>query len=219
VAEVLLSLKHTIAMAKYLELVRDVDQAVVVVRSRPDQPSCPATCCDCCQAAAALPVGVAEMEHVLDALDALPADVREYVLERAEASVRAFLDCDLDVKAVTDAPLRASDALHGRPEAACPALVGGVCAVYAHRPIICRVWGLPISNGKGVDCCPKTRPTGAPGDGVIPYVEYWRKARTVSASLGQEAKEPMAHLMLRRWQERQTERRSGEPGRTPSGPT
>lgn len=51
------------------------------------------------------------------------------------------------------------DRARSASEDACPLLVGSECAVYAHRPIICRTHGLPIrfiEEGKErIDFCPE----------------------------------------------------------------
>lgn len=199
-----MSVKRRIAMAKYLTLIEDMDAHVARAWKHPDHRGCPATCNDCCHAAAVLPVGVVEMEHVLNGLIALPTDVREFILEKARRSV-ALLDAyGLDVTTIVSDPMgKPSDLLAGKPEAPCPLLIGGVCSVYDHRPLICRVWGAPIFTGKSIECCPKTFASKTiETHEAVPYLDYWRKARTLSASLEKEDKEPMAHLLLRKWKER-----------------
>ena len=196
--------KYQVAMAKYLALLDAVDRDVERARKLPGYVGCPLTCADCCHAASILPVGVAEMEHLLDGFAALPDDVRAYVLDRARRAVALLEAHGVTPEGILSDPLgRASDLLDGRPEAPCPFLVGGVCSVYAHRPLICRVWGTPIFTGKGVDCCPKTfRERTIAIDDAVPYLDYWRKARTLSGSIEKEEKEPMAFLLLRKWAER-----------------
>lgn len=48
---------------------------------------------------------------------------------------------------------------YASPEGECPLLVGDRCALYDHRPIICRTHGLPILTGEtgnqSIDYCPQ----------------------------------------------------------------
>ena len=54
------------------------------------------------------------------------------------------------------------------PAAACAFLQNGLCAIYEHRPIICRTHGLPVAftadddAAKNVDFCPKNFTAVAP---------------------------------------------------------
>jgi hypothetical protein len=57
------------------------------------------------------------------------------------------------------------------PEAPCPLLAGGRCAVYANRPAVCRAHGLPLLvDSRGLSLaphlvlCPLNFPTGRPFD-------------------------------------------------------
>jgi len=57
----------------------------------------------------------------------------------------------------------------------CPLLAGGLCLLYAYRPVICRTHGMPLlMEGGGrqwVDCCPEnftsTRLRELPGDSLL----------------------------------------------------
>lgn len=81
-------------------------------------------------------------------------------------------------EALTSLPEDSARALREKAKAAtangpCPLLHNGECALYAHRPIICRTHGLPIliadGEGQRIDFCPlnfSNVPT-LPGDAVV----------------------------------------------------
>ena len=96
--------------------------------------TCRAGCADCCRRC--FTVTGLEAEVIREGLTALPSARREELAQRArtgDSEVCAALDPD------------------------------GRCAIYAHRPVICRTHGLPIRfttehNGRSlpvVDACPK----------------------------------------------------------------
>lgn len=201
-----MSVKRDIAMAKYLTLVDDLDAGIRAAKKDPAYLGCPADCHDCCHAGSILSVGVVEVEHLLDELERLPTDVQAYVMGKARRIVDILASRGLDAATVVTDPMGvAANALTGRPEAHCPLLVGGVCSVYPNRPLICRAWGVPLSTGVAVNCCPKTY-RNKPSDpaAAFPYDAYWRKARVLSESLGQGDKEPMAFLVLKLWNARRS---------------
>ncbi|MBM3215185.1 hypothetical protein FJZ36_09760 [Candidatus Poribacteria bacterium] len=203
------SVRREIAMSRYLTVIADADAMVAVARKRPGHVGCPPTCHDCCHSGAVLPVGAVEMEHMLNALEAFPPALQAFILGKAQASVARLRAAGLDADAIMQDPTAAADAaLDDRRVSACAFLIGGVCSVYEHRPIICRTWGVPLSTGDSVSCCPKTRLAVDPDPAsALPYPELWRRVRVLSASLDQENKEPMAYAALRRWELR----RAGEP--------
>lgn len=200
-----MSVKRDIAMAKYLTLLDDLDAGVRAVQKDPNYLGCPVNCHDCCHSGSVLPVGLVEGEHLLDAFERLPEDVQVFVLGKARRAVKLLVAHGLDAATVVRDPVGiASSVLEGRPEASCPLLVGGVCSVYPNRPLICRAWGIPLSTGKDVNCCPKTY-RNPPSDPAMafPYDAYWRKARVLSESMGQGEKEPLVFLLLKLWKARQ----------------
>ncbi len=93
--------------------------------------TCRAGCADCCRRR--FTVTGLEAEVIREGLEALPAARREELAHRARAG-------DSEVCAALDAD--------------------GRCAIYAHRPVICRTHGLPIRftterSLPMVDACPK----------------------------------------------------------------
>lgn len=203
-----MSAKREIAMAKYLSLVEELDAEVSRAWTLPEVRRCPPTCYDCCQSASILPVGAVEVERLVDGLEAMPEDVRDFILAKARRSANYLERHGFDAARVMATQDAAAVALEKRPEAPCPFLVAGVCAAYEHRPLICHVWGVPIhTGGEKVDCCPKTSVSKTIRiDSAISYLDYWRKAKVLSGSVEKEDKEPMAFFLLRKWNERLTTR-------------
>jgi len=112
----------------YRELCRRVDQlGDGVVRRFPGEIACRRGCSTCCRHLSLFPV---EALFLREALDALPASVREAL--RVEG------------------PPGSSDR--------CPFLVDDLCLVYDSRPLICRTHGYPLLMRDGdrtyVDFCP-----------------------------------------------------------------
>ena len=90
-------------------------------------------------------------------LETLPVAIRSHIRQKAERSIRKLKAHGYDTENIMpDAGMKAIGVIKGTPEGECPMLIGGVCAVYEHRPVICRVWGYPIHNGNELACCNKT---------------------------------------------------------------
>lgn len=93
----------------------DGDVAAVVARHR-EHVQCRRGCSECCHQS--FTVSELEGELLREGLAAAPASVRERIAARARAYT---------------------------PGAACPALdEDGACALYEHRPRICRKYGIPL---------------------------------------------------------------------------
>ncbi|GIX06468.1 MAG: hypothetical protein KatS3mg115_0871 [Candidatus Poribacteria bacterium] len=217
VQETAQTVRVEIARQKYRQLLVLIDQDVARVRAHPAVRPCPATCRDCCQSGALLPLAPLELEPMLDALERFPAALQRAVLERAAQAAWRLEAAGIAPETAAIDPLgEASALLDDRPEGRCPFLIGGVCSVYPDRPPICRVWGAPLWNGRSVDCCPKTcREKAFAVRDAVDYLDYWQKVRLLSESFGNATKEPMAFLLLRRWKERGHPLPWEEP--TPSG--
>jgi Fe-S-cluster containining protein len=105
-----------------------------------DRIHCRAGCSDCCHQlfqitemeAAAISAGVAKM----------PAETRERLRDRAAAY--------LDRRRALVAGIGEQEAWGQLPPPGarlpCPALDDGACALYEHRPLICRKYGIPLWN-------------------------------------------------------------------------
>ena len=116
-------------LASYRQLVAKVDgHASTVVREHGEELACRPGCSDCCRLQTVFAV---EGVALALALQGLP----EEELSR----------------------LREGEGNHSS-EALCPLLRGGLCPLYAARPLICRTHGLPLlvadGDGRRVDYCP-----------------------------------------------------------------
>lgn len=116
---------------RHLLRIIDDDVEPVVQRYR-SHIQCAKGCSDCCQQT--FRVSDLEGAYLREGLAEAPADVRADILERARA-----------YKPDTRTP--------------CPVLSDeGACRLYAHRPRICRKYGIPLWNPERperVDTCPK----------------------------------------------------------------
>ncbi len=117
-------------LVDYRQLVAKVDAHVTAVgEACADQLACRPGCDSCCRH---LTVTAVEAISLARALQALPAAEGAVLRERAGTAA----DGD-----------------------ACPLLAGGLCLLYAARPLICRTHGLPLlvedEAGRRVDFCPQ----------------------------------------------------------------
>lgn len=131
-------------LANYYALVAKVDELCNRIgKEFPDQLSCAAGCSGCCRH---LTLAWVEATALAAAIKRLPANEAEALRFRAQ---------------------------HAKSDGECPLLVDNRCALYEHRPIICRTHGLPILTGDGeersIDYCPLnfTGATSIPGRAVI----------------------------------------------------
>jgi uncharacterized protein len=117
-------------LADYRQLIAKVDAHVATVaESCADQLACRPGCASCCRH---LTVTSVEAFALARALQDMPGDQAAKLREGAAAA--------------------------GDSET-CPLLVGGLCRLYAARPLICRTHGLPLlvedEAGRRVDFCPQ----------------------------------------------------------------
>ena len=129
----------------------DRDVATVVDRYR-EHIECRAGCSDCCHQT--FRVSDLEGAYLREGVAALPASARDDILARARGYAPD-----------TRTP--------------CPALSeAGECRVYAHRPRICRKYGIPLwhpDRPHEVKTCPKnfTRATDVDADHIAPPQAEW----------------------------------------------
>ncbi len=75
-------------------------------------------------------------------------------------------------------------------------LISGICTIYEHRPVICRLWGYPIFNNNEVSCCRKTFVEVRDLVKPIDYNNYWRASRELSIALGKEKKTSNCYVII-----------------------
>jgi Fe-S-cluster containining protein len=137
----------------YLEVVKEADAAFVrVSQEYGDLVKCRPGCNDCCYAVFKMePVEAAYLSCMFYQL--LPRKERREILKKADKALARL--------AGIESRLRNSEAVDfadpflvlSRERVECPLLAQGKCALYPHRPITCRIYGIPTSiRGKGAVC-------------------------------------------------------------------
>ena len=144
------------AYEHYQRLVGRVDAFGQAIAQRyPTQITCHAGCDGCCyQQLTVFPI---EAHHLTQAVAALPPQARQHLLARLQS---------VDPWHIVDAPTPCVLLEHGR------------CSLYNHRPLICRIHGLPIAStmieradGAQRDCCPLNFPD-VPLSDIVPQAVY-----------------------------------------------
>ncbi|MEW6054715.1 MAG: YkgJ family cysteine cluster protein [Nitrospirota bacterium] len=113
----------------------------------PDSVKCRIRCCDCCHAVFGLfPIEAAYINYHFNHLD---RKVRRDVLKRAEKSEGEMLRAKDRLKVFEEDPKMKVYGL-GKQRVRCSLLSEKEeCVLYEHRPVICRIYGVPYSLHKG----------------------------------------------------------------------
>jgi Fe-S-cluster containining protein len=156
-----------------------------------------------------MPISEVEGRDLKEGLKKLPQEVKTHILKKATRSIRKLEQLGhSDEEMAIPMGLEPTNALRGKREGECPMLVGGVCSVYDHRPIICRVWGYPIDNGNELACCHMTFISQRRLFKPIDYAGYWRECRDLSETLGAKQKTANCYLVAHLLTEDDTDRPS-----------
>lgn len=184
-------------MKAYNKLVTEINQDIERIRTEYGRVPCPQNCFQCCRSTSTIPISEVEGRDLKIALDALPQPIRQHIRNKAEQTIRILEAKGYTVETmIQDSGMNAIEEVKGKPYGECPMLIGGVCSVYEHRPVICRVWGYPIDNGKELACCKKTFIGQRRNFIPVKYAEYWRRCKKLSKVLGADQKTPNCYLML-----------------------
>ncbi len=142
---------------KYQQLVAEVDRGVEAIKTRfPSEVRCVQTCCDCCYAIFDLSLIEAVFLNYRF-YEKTEKDQQPVILDRAERANRQAYRLKRRLQKLID---RASGeegevlATLSRERIQCPLLnQDRLCDLYEHRPITCRVYGVPTATeGKGHTC-------------------------------------------------------------------
>lgn len=183
-------------MNAYHELLDEIQCDVERLRKAVGGVPCPANCFSCCRNTATMAISAVEARDLKVGLERLPAEIRSHIRQKAEQSIRKLKAHGYDAENITpEVGMKAIDAIKGTPEGECPMLLGGVCTVYEHRPVICRVWGYPIHNSNEIACCNKTFLGKRRRFPPLNYNRYWRVCQNLSAELGATEKKPNCYLV------------------------
>ncbi len=185
-------------MDPYHRLVNEIQSDFQRLRAEAGGGPCPSNCFSCCQNTATMAISEVEARDLKVGLERLPLQLRMHIGQKAERTVRELEANGYTAEnIVPDAGMRAISVVKGTPEGECPMLIGGVCAVYERRPVICRVWGYPIHNGAELACCHKTFIGQRGRYQPLKYTHYWNECKRLSSELGAHKKTPNCYLVLR----------------------
>lgn len=183
-------------MARYKQLVSEINQDVDRIRQEYGRYPCPTNCFQCCNNTSTIPISEVEARDLKIGLDALPKQIRKHIHKKALNTIKVLENKGFTLDSmVKDSGMDAIDIIKGKSSGQCPMLIGGVCSVYEHRPVICRVWGYPIDNGKELACCRKTFIGQRRDFNPVKYSLYWQKCKTLSEDLGVFKKTPSCYLV------------------------
>ncbi len=150
-------LDYSQTFGKYEAFVNQLESLTSRVKADyPENFLCREQCADCCQAV--FDLSLIESVYInLHFFHGLTKEKQEQILERAERADRKFYQLKRKVhKMMTQEGAREEEVLSRLAEERirCPFLNDrDLCDLYEHRPLTCRVYGLPTSiQGKGFTC-------------------------------------------------------------------
>ena len=185
-------------MEAYYELLGEIERDVKRLREASGGVPCPSTCFACCHNTATMAISEVEARDLKLGLDALPVQLRAHIRAKAERSIKKLEAHGHNIETtMPDTGMEAIGVIKGTAEGECPMLIGGVCSVYEHRPVICRVWGYPIHNGNDLACCHKTFLGKRNRYRPLNYNHYWKTCQNLSIELGATRKTPNCYLVSR----------------------
>ncbi len=191
-----MSIKPNQVMSKYKQLVSEINQDVDRIRQEYGRYPCPTNCFQCCNNTSTIPISEVEARDLKIGLDALPKQIRKHIHQKAQKTIKVLESKGFTSDSMTkDSGIDAINIIKGKSYGQCPMLIGGVCSVYEHRPVICRVWGYPIDNGNELACCRKTFIGQRRDFNPVKYSLYWQKCKTLSEDLGVFKKTPCCYLV------------------------
>ena len=191
-----MSIQSDQVMVKYNQLVTEINKDVDRIRQEYGRYPCPTDCFQCCNNTSTIPISEVEARHLKIGLDALPKQVKSHIHKKAQQTIKVLESKGFTSDSmVKDSGIEAINIIKGKSYGQCPMLIGGVCSVYEHRPVICRVWGYPIDNGSELACCRKTFIGQRRDFNPVKYSLYWQKCKTLSEELGVFKKTPSCYLV------------------------
>ena len=146
-------------LRRYLEFVARVDQLFrSVAEAHADLMACKPGCDDCCSVYFEL--SLIEAFYLSGMVrDQLNAHARDRLLARADQAEPVFRHARGILQGISnrgpDSEREVQDAA-SRLKIRCPLNEDGICVLYEHRPVTCRLYGTPQKIGDRVISCPKT---------------------------------------------------------------
>lgn len=188
--------KNKVALDQYVQLQQIIDRDTSRLRQELGRFPCAATCYDCCRNTATLLMSKIEVVGIQHGLAKLSGEVRNHIRAKARRTVRRLEALGHHRGDNSQLSSEMIQEIRGAKDAECPMLVAGVCSIYEHRPVICRVWGYPITNNGGISCCRKTFIRTRDLVKPVDYDSHWQVTRDLSASLGETDKTPNCYMVL-----------------------
>jgi Fe-S-cluster containining protein len=137
------------ARNQFRQLAAEADRLFArVARENPGLVKCRPGCDDCCRAV--FLVSAVEGSVIAGAVRELPRRERRLIERQAQ---KAAVSYDALVGRVAG---RIEAEEWSRQRIDCPLLIEGRCALYEHRPITCRVYGVPTAIGGRGRTCPRS---------------------------------------------------------------
>jgi Fe-S-cluster containining protein len=176
---------------KYAQIASEADTLFDRVQGQyPAEVKCSLGCADCCYAlfdltlVEAMAVNKAFREH-------LDQPTRERVLERANRADRQTVKIKREANHARQRGVSTEEILRqlGKKRVRCPLLEDdNTCLLYEHRPITCRLYGIPMSSGSQTYVCGRS---GFQPGGKYPTVDM-DKLNDRLLALAQELNEGIA---------------------------
>ena len=185
-------------VVQYLHLIKEIDHQVQALQQQSGERPCPTGCYDCCRNTATMAISAVEAQHLSIGLQRLPGTIQQHILEKAKRTIAKIEQKGYSEQRVLESGIEATKLVKGKKEGDCPMLVGGVCSVYDHRPVICRVWGYPINNSdssQNIACCQKTFIGRRSDFQPLPYARYWSGCKQQSIDLDFNHRTPNCYLV------------------------
>lgn len=144
---------------EYAQMAAEMDEVFNRVQaSCPDEVTCELGCCDCCYAMFDLTL-VEAMALNQAFRTQLPQEVQKAVLEEADVIDRKTFQIKRRAFKERQKGVEAETILKeiGKERVRCPLLSqDNTCLLYEHRPLTCRLYGLPMSVGGEVHTCTRS---------------------------------------------------------------
>lgn len=178
---------------------REIDYLRTKLRNELGHPPCPINCYSCCLNTSTLLISEAEGLDIKEALKELPLLIQKDIYEKSLRTIIKVESLGFTEEQLSEGKgTTALKSIRGTEVSRCMMLVGGACAIYDYRPVICRVWGYPIrNNDEEISCCYKTFVEKRHSVKPLDYSHYWSICRYLSKKLGAENKTPFCYMVKR----------------------
>lgn len=178
------------------EVLGGCDQLFQEMKARyPKELRCQRGCDDCCHQV--LDLSLLEALYLNHAFHKAGRGLRRDIQRNAAKAEEKLKTIDIKRRGVIDiiqyqAQAAALDSL----STPCPLLKGGDCALYEHRPAMCRIFGLPLLKDSVATSCPKNGFVKGAEYPAIDFSAVRREIFQVEAEMAGPANPPASYRML-----------------------